>query len=137
MICLRYCGCAALLVAVLAGCSNSEAVGFVEGNVTLNMQPLEQGLIRFVPTDGKTQPADGPIAAGKYSVKVPVGEVRVEITSPKVVGQMQMYPDSPPVDRVAEAIPARYNTKTTEKMTITKAKSAKDKLEKNFELTSP
>ena len=67
MIGLRVCACAALLVtAVLTGCSNERAQGTVEGTVTLNSQPLEQGLIRFVPVDGKSQPADGMISSGKF-----------------------------------------------------------------------
>ena len=133
MICSRFCGWAALLmVAALAGCSSEGAKGTVEGTVTFNSVPLEQGLIRFVPVDGKSQPADGPITGGKFSVNVPVGDVRVEITSPKVVGKMQMYatPDSPTVDRIEEAIPSKYNVNSELKMTVPKGKS-----EQQFDLS--
>jgi hypothetical protein len=128
MICLRTCaGAALLMVAVLAGCSGEGAKGIVEGTVTFNSQPLEQGIIRFVPVDGTSQPADGPITSGKFSVPVPVGDVRVEITSPKVVGKMKMYdtPDSPTVDRIEEAIPPKYNVQSDLKMTVQKGKNEK------------
>ncbi len=133
MICLRFGACATLLlVAVLAGCSSEGAKGTVEGTVTFNSQPLDEGLIRFVPVDGKTQPADGTITAGKFSVQVPVGDIRVEVRSPKVVGKMQMYqtPDSPIVDRIEEAIPPKYNVNSELKMTVPKGKT-----EKQFDLS--
>ena len=128
MIGLRFRGCAALLVAAaLAGCSSDGAKGTVEGTVTHNSQPLEQGLIRFVPVDGKSQPADATITGGKYTADVPVGDHRVEITSPKVVGKMKMYDtaDSPTVDRIEEAIPPKYNVSTELKMTVPKGKTEK------------
>jgi hypothetical protein len=136
MICLCFRGCAVLLVvAVMAGCSGEGAKGTVEGTVTLNSQPLEKGLIRFVPVDGNSQPADGTIEGGKFTVIAPVGDFRVEIRSPKVVGQTKMYdtPDSPTVDKIAEAIPAKYNTQTELKMTVIKGKTEN----KQFDLTNP
>ena len=128
MICLRFCGGAALLmVVVLAGCSGQKPMGTVEGTVTFNSQPLEQGLIRFVPVDGNSQTADATITGGKFTANVPVGDVRVEITAPKVVGQTKMYntPDSPTVDRIEELIPPKYNVSSELKMTIPKGKTEK------------
>ena len=135
MIGLRFHGWAALLVvvAVLAGCSTEPATGTVEGIVNLNGQPLDQGLIRFVPADGKSQPADGTITAGKFTATVPLGDFKVEITSPKVVGKTQMMPGSPEVDKIQEALPARYNVKTELKATVPKGKSQMPP----FELKSP
>jgi hypothetical protein len=135
MIGLRFCGCAALLViGMFAGCSTEAVKGTVEGTVTLNSQPLEHGLIRFVPIDGKLQPADATITAGKYTATIPVGDVRVEITSPKVVGQTKMYPtpDSPTVDKIEELLPPKYNVQSELKMSVPKGKT-----EKPFELTTP
>lgn len=126
MHCLRFVSVAALLVlTVLVGCSSDGGKGTVEGTVTFNSQPLEKGLIRFVPVDGTSQPADSTITGGKFSVIAPVGEFRVEITSPKVVGQTKMYdtPDSPTVDKIQEAIPPKYNTQTELKITVPKGKT--------------
>ncbi len=131
MIGLRFCGGAALLVVVvLSGCSSESVKGTVEGTVTYNSQPLEQGLIRFVPVDGKSQPASATIAGGKFTADVPVGDFRVEITSPKVVGKTQMYPDAPAVDRIEEAMPPKYNVQSELKMTVPKGKT-----EKSFDLS--
>jgi hypothetical protein len=89
-------------------------------------------LIRFVPVDGKSQPADAIITSGKFTAIIPVGDVRVEVTSPKVVGKLKMYdtPDSPTVDRIEEAIPPKYNVSSELKMTVPKGKT-----EKQFDLT--
>jgi hypothetical protein len=136
MLCFCLRGCAAVLAfVVLVGCSGEGSKGTVEGTVTLNGQPLEKGLIRFVPVDGNSQPADGTIAGGKFTVIAPVGDFRVEITSPRVVGQAKMYdtPDSPTVDKIAEAIPAKYNVQTELQMTVSKGKTEN----KQFDLTSP
>lgn len=136
MICLRFQTCTALLVAaILAGCSSENAKGTVEGTVTLNSQPLEQGLIRFVPVDGKSQPADATITGGKFTAIVPIGDTRVEVTSPKVVGKTKMYdtPDSPTVDRIEEAIPLKYNIQTTLEYKVVKGKNPP----KAFDLKSP
>jgi hypothetical protein len=120
-------------LALLAGCSGGPAAGTVSGEVTLDGQPLKQGLIRFVPADGKTATADGPIADGKYSVAVPAGEKKVEISAAKVVGRHKMYdtPDSPVVEDSVELLPARYNVRSELTYTVTKGPQ-----EKKFDLTS-
>jgi len=122
-----------LAAALVAGCSSESPKGTVKGEVTLDGQPLAAGLIRFVPVDGKTQTADGTIAGGKFSALVPLGDMRVEVTAPRVVGKMKMYntPDSPEVDRVEEAIPPQYNVES--KLTLTVVKG---EVEKKFELKS-
>lgn len=111
---------AVLTLAALAGCGGA-TTGTVSGEVTLDDQPLKEGLIRFVPADGKTAGPDAPITDGKFSVSgVPVGEVKVEITSFKVTGTRKVYdtPDSPTVDVGKQIIPPRYNTQTELKMTV-------------------
>ena len=104
-----------LFCAVLvAGCSAPTDKGTVQGSVTLDGQPLATGLVRFVPKEGGTATADAPIAEGKFTAVVPMGEMRVEITAPKVTGKRKMYetPDSPTVDIVGELLPARYNVRS-------------------------
>src|SRR4051794_23859920 len=94
-----------LTLTLAVGCSGGkEAV--VQGKVTLDGVPVQKGTIRFVST-GKAAPGGGEINAGQYSVKVPVGEVKVEITAPQVVGKRKAYdtPDSPLIDVTKESIP--------------------------------
>jgi hypothetical protein len=122
-----------LATALITGCSSESPKGIVKGEVSLDGQPLATGLIHFVPADGKSQTADGTITGGKFSASVPLGDMRVEITAPRVVGKMKMYntPDSPEVDRVEEAIPPQYNVES--KLTVTVVKG---EVEKKFDLKS-
>ncbi len=102
------------LIGAIAGCSADAKHGTVGGTVTLDGEPLSAGLIRFVPVDGQTATADATIADGKYTARVPVGNKRVSISAPKVVGKRKAYetPDSPTIDIVEELLPARYNVES-------------------------
>jgi hypothetical protein len=122
-----------LIPVLLSGCSGDNTVGTVHGEVRLDGRPLRQGIIRFVAVDGKSPTADAGITDGRFAATVPVGQMRVEITAPKVVGKQKMYdsPDSPSVDTVTNLIPPRYNVHSELKMAVGKASQ-----EKTFELTS-
>lgn len=106
-----------LLVGAL-GCAPAPNV--ISGTVTVDGQPLKEGLIRFVPVDGKSNPESRPITDGKFSVPVSSGEMRVEISANKVVGKRKMYetPDSPVVDDVVELLPPRFNVESQLKITV-------------------
>jgi hypothetical protein len=100
----------AVLFVLLAGCSaGGKAV--VTGTVMLDGKPLASGLIRFVPLDGAAAASSAPINDGRFHVEAHVGQSRVEITSPKVVGSVKVYntPDSPVRQKLVEAIPVIYN----------------------------
>jgi hypothetical protein len=109
-----------LVVATLAGCNSDTTHGVVEGTVTVDGAPLKEGLIRFTPKGGDTATADATIADGVFTVRVPIGEKQVSVNSPKVVGQRKAYEtaDSPMVDVIEEAIPARYNSNTELTMNV-------------------
>jgi hypothetical protein len=127
-------GLIAAVFVVTVGCSSDEvAKGTVTGEVTLDGQPLKTGLIRFVPADGKTPTADATITDGKFSAVVPLGEKKVEINAPKVVGKLKMYdtPDSPVVEQTKDMIPQQYNVRSTLTLTVQKGSQ-----EKKFELKS-
>jgi hypothetical protein len=121
--------CVARLLALLpvaallaAGCSDSPT-RTLSGTVTLDGEPLKEGTVRFVPVDTKTGGTAGAaIKDGKFTAEVPLGELRVEISAPKVVGKRKAYdtPDSPMVDIVKELIPARYNVNSDLRVTIKK-----------------
>jgi hypothetical protein len=120
-----------LCLAASAGCS-SQCEGTVSGEVTLNGEPLKEGEITFLPPAGK-----GPVAKivdGRFTARVPVGQMKVKISARNVVGKRKMYdaPDAPWVEDVEELLPARYNVDT--KLTLTVQGGAQ---EKRFELTRP
>ena len=125
---------ALVIAAAAAGCSGS-GPATVEGTVTLNGEPLKEGVVTFVPADPTASGTAGaPIKDGKFRAEVPRGEMRVQISAPKVVGKRKAYdtPDSPVVDIVDELIPARYNVQTQLKVTVTSSGQ-----KETFELTSP
>ena len=123
-----------LLVALgtLTGC-DSGAMVKVTGVVTLDGKPIEKGAITFVPADGKAPTTGGPIKAGRYTVQVPRGLMKVSITAPKVVGMKKLYstPNSPEMEVTAEALPAKYNEATELKVEVTAGTKQQD-----FELRS-
>jgi hypothetical protein len=103
----------------MIGCSTGDTAT-VNGTVTLDGSPLKEGVVRFVPVDGKTPTASADIKDGKFNANVPKGEMRVELSAPKVIGKKKMYdtPDSPVVDEVAELLPERYNVNSELKITV-------------------
>jgi hypothetical protein len=103
-----------LIVTAVAGCSSSVAT--VSGTVSLDGQPLADGTISFLPADGATATAGGPIQKGSYSVTMPPGAKLVRISAMEVIGKRVVYegdPSSPVIDEVRERIPEQYNAKTT------------------------
>jgi hypothetical protein len=100
-----------------AGCSDESPYGEVQGEVTLDDKPLNEGVVRFVPGDGKTPTASALLEGGKFRERVPIGTHRVEISSPQlpkgITSAKQMKRGT--VDEgsaLEELIPARYNTRT-------------------------
>jgi hypothetical protein len=115
----------------LHGCDRGPAVGTIKGTVTLDSQPVDGGLIRLVPADGNSQPADCQINAGAYSITMPVGEKKVEIYWTKTIGAGKLDTASQGSERVETLIPPKYNEQSTMTVTIGKGEAVKD-----FELTS-
>ncbi|HEV3142386.1 MAG TPA: hypothetical protein VGZ47_00715 [Gemmataceae bacterium] len=128
----RHAGIVFLALFVGAGC-NSSTKGRIHGKVTLDGQPVANGSIAFIPTDGKSPTAGAVIKDGIYTAEVPLGAMRVEIHYPKAVGKRKLYdmPDSPTVDITEEQLPPKYNVQSQLTETIT-AKSS----EINFDLQS-
>jgi hypothetical protein len=108
------------LIGFSLGCSADVKQGTVSGTVTLDGQPLKSGTIRFDSADGRSIAVDASIVDGKFGKKMPPGDKRVSITSPKVIGKKKMYdtPDSPVYDVTEELLPKRYNAESTLTMTV-------------------
>jgi hypothetical protein len=123
----------AAALALAAGCSDS-GTATLDGTVTLDGQPLKEGTVRFVPTDpSKGGTASAAVRDGKFTAEVPLGELRIEFSAPKVVGKHKAYdtPDSPEVDIVEELLPAKYNVQSTLQVTVKKSHQ-----KETFDLTS-
>ncbi|MBA4067823.1 MAG: hypothetical protein C0501_29815 [Isosphaera sp.] len=97
---------AVLLAGLAAGCGGPDLYD-VRGRVTLNGEPVEKGVVRFVPADPNRSAEAGTIRDGAYTARVPPGTLRVEITASRV------EPDAPVVEGTPAAralMPPRYNT---------------------------
>ena len=115
------------VVLTLVGCQ-SDNTAQLDGTVKLAGEPLDKGSIAFAPADGQGQTAGGEITNGKYSVKVPVGIMKVEIRYPKVVGKKKDYdaPGGKYYDLYEESLPPKYNDETTLTVKVQRGKNQKD-----------
>ncbi len=100
----------ALLPALLIGCGEAERRQ-VAGTVTLDGQPLEEGIIRFEAVQGQRPSAAAIIEQGRYTVAVAPGRVRVVIEGYEKIGEHRLEgePNAPPVEIKRQIVPARYN----------------------------
>jgi hypothetical protein len=120
-----YLRCSLLLIltvslASLAGCGGAPTKGTVNGTVSWNNQPLPEGIVNFLPADGKSQTGSAAIKDGKFTVELPITTMKVQFSAPKIVGKKKMYDtdDSPWVDTVEELLPEKYNVKTEISLTV-------------------
>lgn len=98
-----------------AGCGRGRQT--IEGTVTLDDRPLEQGYINFRPMQGaKGPPAGAPIRQGKYAIrglKDPLeGSFRVEITALGKTGRTTADDRGRRHDVEGQVLPARYNVQS-------------------------
>jgi hypothetical protein len=99
------------VVLAIAGCAEP-TTGVVTGTVTVDGAPATEGSsIAFFPIDRKSSTAGAEIIDGTYEATVPLGQSKVEIRVPKVIGQRKLYDtaDSPIKNVMAESLPAKYN----------------------------
>ena len=114
-----------LLGLVLAGCDQGPPQGTVKGTVTLDGQPVDGGVITFVPADGNSQPEAVTITVGEYTVTMPVGDKRVEIYwAPSGGGVGDTATQGR--EQIVQRIPAKYNAQSTLTHTVVKGEARKD-----------
>ena len=111
---------------LLGGCDSGPVKGTVTGTVTLDGQPVEDGLIRFVPADGNSQPADCILVKGVYTVTMTVGDKKVEVTWSKSTGNAPADTAVQSTQKSVEMIPAKYNVQTTLLYSVVKGPQQKD-----------
>jgi hypothetical protein len=93
-------------VAATAGCSKGLTLLEVTGHVTVHHQPLEQGIIRFQPADGKGPAAEAVVTAGQYKMPTTAGHKKVSIQGFKKVGQVPIGgPGGPMTDKMEQILP--------------------------------
>lgn len=122
-----------LCLLALSGCGPESKMITVTGTVTIDGQTPKSGSISFIPLDGMSPTAGAVITDGKYKSEAPLGESKVEIRVPKVVGKKKLYdtPDSPEQEIMEEVLPAKYNEASELRFTGVKGTN-----EQNFELST-
>ena len=123
MRCWRRMWCDLFLMATLilcSGCEGSDVVkAGVKGYVKFDGKPLAEGRIMFEPTAGTQGPVAGAaIINGAYEVPtsqgVTVGKNLVRINATKLSGKkIKSSVSNDMLDETVEAIPEKYNTKTS------------------------
>ncbi len=117
----------ALLLIALAGCGKRSGLDkvIVNGSVSYQNEPIENGQIRFYPLDGTPGSISGAsIKDGKYTAKAKDGvpvckhEVRIEGYRPQssadddLLTAGQGKPRKKPKDPRGQYIPAKYNERS-------------------------
>ncbi len=119
------------MLLVVSGCAGSTR-GAVQGKVTWDGDPLEEGEISFIPLDPKLGPTAGaPIRRGEYAIDAargPVaGKYRVQINAFRKTGRKVwdgMGDEKAPaaqknfVEEIEAFIPPRYNERSDLRATV-------------------
>jgi hypothetical protein len=114
----------------IAGCSggNTDKLArvTVQGKVTIDGTPLDEGLITFVPSGFEGPPAGAPIKDGAYAIARQDGPIAglhmVSVYSRMPTGKKTPDPEDRTVliEERVETIPAKYNVKTELKADVKK-----------------
>src|SRR5262245_48439516 len=126
----RLCGLTAGLL-LCAGCSSEPRSYRVTGTVTFEGQPLPQGDIHFIATDGRWGAEAGKIKAGRYELMAKAGPKRVEITASRALPGGARGAGGEVIPE--EYIPDEYNAKSE----LTAEVTANGKNEFDFRLKGP
>lgn len=114
----RFCGIC-LVIAACIGCGKKGPQrAAVAGHVTLDGQPINEGVIQFLPFEGTIGPeAGGVITKGQYDIAQQrgpvVGKARVELRASKKTGRRVQDPTGRPgtlTDEYKEMFPPDFNT---------------------------
>jgi len=108
------------LVVAMSGCGKKDGLMSIDGTVAFDSNPLEEGMIMFVPDDGSGVMSDAKIVSGHFKARVqPQKRLAVKIYSMKVVpvhagAAAQLTPSGERIDtRTICIIPLCYNEQTT------------------------
>ena len=128
---IHYPLCFILAAAVVSatGCDKaSSPTSRLEGSVTLDGEPLEQGTISFAAIDGGASAA-AEIVAGQYQAEgVPRGKVRVTFQATKETGKT--------IDMMGKSTPERINVIPDEYRTGVEIEVTQPSMRQDFDMLS-
>jgi hypothetical protein len=97
----------------LMGCGDDK--GTVQGTVTFDGQPVADGTVTFVKSEGGVAREGAVIKDGSFQARVPPGKYKIEVNAQKIVSkkkQLGFDRKEEEVNVTEELFPERYNTKT-------------------------
>ena len=99
-----------LVMASGSGCTRGPATTHLEGRVTVDGKPIQQGNLNFVPLEpNRGRGTTAVISEGRYTApKVPLGRVRVDFNATKATGRTVIVSDLP-MPEIIDLIPAKYH----------------------------
>lgn len=128
---VRYFTSMAVVVAITAfvGCDAAIApnVGSIRGEVTLNKQPVNNGIIAFLPIgESAGHGMAAPIKQGRYSVTLDGGQAAIGVYAVRISARHSIDQtandsdllDVKPIAPKDDYIPAIYNTRSKLKVTV-------------------
>jgi len=107
---------AVLLLAASLCCGCGSKFTEVTGKVALTGIPVSQGVITFMPAEGRGPTAAEKIKEGQYSVRILPGRYKVQIRGFRKVGEERANkgdPGSPMKDILEQVVPERFNVAST------------------------
>lgn len=120
---LRWCS---VILFFVFGCSaGPKPIAEASGEILLDGQPVENGIISFISEAGNKDTGGAAITKGRYRLypesELSPGKYRVEIRWAKATGEKvkePVYGHSP--DIFAEAVPGKYNTESVLSVDLSK-----------------
>ncbi|WP_029629782.1 hypothetical protein [Zavarzinella formosa] len=108
-----------VVLSAFTGCGQTDQT--LAGDVSFDGQPIDDGVVLFVPTDGggnNRQKVGGQIANGKYSIEsgrgLASGKYRVEVTWMKKTGRKSSTGDGSQLQEdKTQVLPAKFNSQST------------------------
>jgi len=103
-------------------------MGSISGSVVIDGKPVEYGQIEFVPIADKTLPlVSADVRGGKYSAKVPVGEMQVRLYKMEKIKTNNVYGYKVEgMDIYQNVLPAEYNDLSKMSVKIEKKRQTHD-----------
>ena len=120
--------CSVLTLLCFTGCGPESNTAYISGTVSIDGKPTDKGSISFIPVNGQGPTAGAEIKDGKFNSQAALGECKVEVRVPKVVGKKKLYdtPDSPIQDVMEEVLPSKFNEASELRIDIKKGTNTKD-----------
>ena len=102
-----------LLLIAIVGCGNK--LGSVDGSVTLDGQPVPDGMVTFIKQGTEPGREGAVIKDGKFSAQIPPGSYKLELNGQKDNGsrvQKGFDGKDEVIPQTVERFPDKYNKKT-------------------------